>query len=73
MSILFFQKHAATDSTLFDRNPMDTYMGKQQLTHGNAMPKLTESNDEEELDTDADRSTTMHADRISPTRATGEG
>jgi hypothetical protein len=52
---------------------MDTYMGKQQMNHGKAMPQLTESNDEEEEDTDGDRSMTVDVDRISPTRATGEG
>lgn len=60
---------------LASRNPMDNYMSQQRMqdVKAEAMPELTESNDEENEATLAAQMAAVDIGRISPTRATGEG
>lgn len=60
---------------LSSRNPMDNYMGQQRMQDikAEAMPQLTESNDEENEATLAAQMAAVDIGRISPKRATGEG
>ena len=54
---------------------MDNYMSQQRMqdVKAEAMPELTESNDEENEAALAAQMAAVDIGRISPTRATGEG
>lgn len=76
MSIRIPDKHSRSYSSFPFRNPLDSYMGRQmEGVKADAMPPLTESNDEQDEEREAARPAraTVDIGRLSPTRAMGEG